>query len=909
MFAAFAALLVASPALAQTTGSLRVTVVDSDEFEIPNAEVTLSSPSLPGGAQMKTTSSSGIAVFSDLPPASNYKVEVKSPAGEALVENVPIKISREYALTVTVAAGEVIVVEAKEKAVDTSSTSRGSVLTKEFLQRVPSGRTYQTAVQQAAGVAVGTGQGGNPNIGGAAQNENTYMLDGANITDPVTGTFSVNFNFDAIQQIEVLLGGYMPEYGVSLGGVVNVVTDSGSNNLEFNSSVFYTNGDWRPRMDERISADGTTLAPNGWDNTFQTIQIGAIVKGPVIRDKAFFILSYQHSRSLIAVSGTPQSRDFDAHYVLGKLTVQPSSEHRFTAFLQMDPTTIDNTYQGSPFLKDDSQGRQTQGGAVTSARWQWFLSPETNLDTVFTFQKSFIEASSVPCTHNRDRVQNKCQVDEAEGEIDWYTPGRIGQFGAFDSVNNIQYYFDDRFRFNLSSKLSLLAIEDPLGGTHDFKFGVEGSQLIWDQTQGINGNLVYYDLLAVPFDPESFANYFYVEYSKPIKFRTTGSQFNFFLQDSWKPVPNLTINYGTRFDNSVMRNDLGEPVLSANMWGPRLFAAWDPWGDQKTKIATGYGRFNDTGRLSVADFTSQSGYGAKLFLGEYFGSANGTGFLNNQTLNYEYDPATNFNTSHDTLRNPRTDELVLILEREVITDFALSSSMSGKFTRNIFEFDDINIIYDENGSTNIGSRFGDPDTNRFRIRTPQLAKRDVFQWDLSARKVVARRWGGQIIYTYSQAFGSSNSALSGSFANDPQTQYNYGNLLNAQNHVVRVIGIWDLPTDPWTQQIGLFFVGASGYPIDRAYWSNVGVNGGFGVRQRPRGTYTREPGFWDLSVRFQQVFDVRKGRLKLSVEAQNITNNRAGGFVSQNFIAQTNRYVLLNRQDPFRLQLGAIYEF
>jgi hypothetical protein len=908
LFAAFAALLLAVPALAQTTGSIRVTVQDADEFEVPNASVTLSSPALPGGKQTKTTSGAGQVLFNELPPSNDYSLEIEAAAGEALVEGITVKIGRTINQVVQLAEGEVIEVVAKQKAVDIESTTRGSVLTKEFLQRVPTGRTYQTAVQTAAGVAVGAGQGGNPNIGGAAQNENTYLLDGANITDPVTGTFSTNFNFDAIQQIEVLLGGYMPEYGVSLGGVVNVVTDSGSNNLEFNSSIYYTNGDWRPRLDERVASDGTILAPNGWDNTFQTIQVGAIVKGPIIRDKAFFILSYQHSRSLIAVAGTPQSRDFNGHYVLAKLTVQPSSEHRFTAFMQMDPTTIDNRFQGSPFLRDESQGRQSQGGVVASGRWQWFLSPDTNLDTVVTFQKSYLEGSSVPCTHNRNLVQHPCRVDEKEGNIDWETPGRIGLFGAFDSINNVSFDFDDRYRINLASKLSLLAIEDPLGGTHDIKFGVEGTQLIWDRTVGINGNLVYYDLLETPFDPDSFTNYYWLEYSRPVKFRTTGSQFAFFLQDSWKPVPNLTINYGTRFDNAVMRNDIGEPVLTANMWGPRLFAAWDPFGDQRTKIATGYGRFNDTGRLGVAAATSQGGFGSKLYTGEFFQGGDGQGFLNNQNLDFDSAPAVNFTTAHDNLRNPRTDEVILILEREVITDFALSSSMSGKFTRGVFEADELNIIYDQDGTTDIGSRFGDPDTNRQRVRTPQLAKRDVFQWDLEARKVLSRRWQGQITYTYTQAFGSSSTALSGSFTNDPQTQFNYGNLLNAQNHVVRVVGLWDLPTDPWTQEIGIFFVGASGYPIDRFYLTNVGA-GGYGARIRPRGTYTREPAFWDFSIRFQQVFDVRKGRLKLSIEAQNLTNNRAGGFVNQNFLARNNRYVLQNRQEPFRMQLGAIYEF
>ena len=65
-----------------------------------------------------------------------------------------------------------------------------------------------------------------------------YMLDGANITDPVTGTFSANFNYDAIEQIEVILGGYMPEYGQSLGGIVNIVTQSARDLKTAQSSFF-----------------------------------------------------------------------------------------------------------------------------------------------------------------------------------------------------------------------------------------------------------------------------------------------------------------------------------------------------------------------------------------------------------------------------------------------------------------------------------------------------------------------------------------------------------------------------------------------------------------------------------------------------------------------------------------------
>ena len=146
--------------------------------------------------------------------------------------------------------------------IDTESGNQGSVLTKEFLQRIPAGRSYQAAAQLAAGV---TG-GANPNIAGASSNENTYMVDGINITDPVTGTFSLNFNFDAIEQLQVLTSAYDPEYGQNLGGSINIVTDSGGNTLQFNLYSEYQNGVWGPKRDEVWAADGTQLAPTDFDS-------------------------------------------------------------------------------------------------------------------------------------------------------------------------------------------------------------------------------------------------------------------------------------------------------------------------------------------------------------------------------------------------------------------------------------------------------------------------------------------------------------------------------------------------------------------------------------------------------------------------------------------------------------------
>ncbi len=901
--AAIACLLVAVPAMAQqTTGSIRVLVSDVDDLPIPGAQLDLTGDR---GTETQMTNDLGQFVFTALLPGT-YEVDVtKSGFNGVKLTNVIVNVGRETTLPVQLVTGSGVedVVVIGQQTIDTTSTSRAQVLTKDFLQKVPTGRSYQAAVQMANGV-----QGGaNPNMAGSASNENTYMLDGATITDPVTGTFSVNFNFDAIQQIEVILGGYMPEYGTAIGGVVNLVTESGTNNLEFNVTAFYTNGEWSPRIDDRYTADGFLLAPTTFDRKLQALQISSLVSGPVVKDKAWFIISYQGVRNLSSVSGVSTPRDFDGHYVLAKLTVQPSTEHRFTGFLQMNPTNIDNLDQ-SIFTRAEAQQRQAQGGFVTQTRWQWFLSPEANLDTQIVIQKTFIEVGAVPCTHDRDLGYHPCKPDEEENSSDWETPGRVGLFGAYSSVNYGSYYFDDRYRYQASTKLSLLSIEDPLGGTHDVKFGIEGVQLVWDQLQGYSGNTLYIDINQTFFDPLSLTNYYWLEITGPITYRTTGSQFNAFAQDSWKPVSNLTINYGSRVDNFVMRNDIGEPVVTGTVFGPRLFAAWDPFKDQKTKVAAGWGRFNDTGTLDIASFTAAGNYGSKLWLGEYLVGADG--YSNGFASMYDFGPRENLNTSLEDLRSPRVDEVLLTLEREVVDDVAFFSNVTGKFTRNIYEFDETNLIYDSDGSTVIGSRYDDPTQPLYRLRTPVLAKRDYYQWDLGVRKVDSHRWASSATYTYSNTFGSTSGRAAGDFSRDPQTQYNYGPLLYNSNHVVKVLGYWDLPTDPWKQTVGAFFQYSSGIPVERLYWAEADpVFGSYSLRVRPRGTYLTYNPEWFLNVSFSQEINVRKGKFQVTAEALNITNNQAPSFFDANNLYQNNRLFAVARQQPLTFNLSAEYNF
>ena len=144
-------------------------------------------------------------------------------------------------------------------------------------------------------------------------------------------------------------------------------------------------------MDARWAADGVQLSPTGFDSQFSTYSINGLVGGPIVRDKAWFIISYSGVRSLITNVGVDLPRDYEGHYIYGKLTAQPVPAHRVTAIFQADPTSIDNMVQSSRFVKPEAQSRQAQGGFVVGFNWDWFLSPEVFVESKATYQRTYIE--------------------------------------------------------------------------------------------------------------------------------------------------------------------------------------------------------------------------------------------------------------------------------------------------------------------------------------------------------------------------------------------------------------------------------------------------------------------------------------------------------------------------------------
>ncbi|HTE52051.1 MAG TPA: TonB-dependent receptor [Kofleriaceae bacterium] len=268
-----------------TTGAVRGQVRDqADKEPVIGATVVASGPALQG-TQASITDETGQYSIANLPPGT-YEVVVYFADAKFSRTNVLIQLGKVAKVNIGIdtkaTAGETIVIEGRAPLIDQQSTKVGNTVTHDYTDNIPTGRTFG-AVLGAAGGSQNDFYG--TSVGGSTSVENTYIVEGVNTTDPGFGLLSTNLPNEFVQETEIITGGYNAEYGRSTGGVINVITKSGSN--QFHGSVF---GYWTPGglvADERV----TPRAGNSIDredNLNNRFDFGAEVGGPIVKDRLWF---------------------------------------------------------------------------------------------------------------------------------------------------------------------------------------------------------------------------------------------------------------------------------------------------------------------------------------------------------------------------------------------------------------------------------------------------------------------------------------------------------------------------------------------------------------------------------------------------------------------------------------------
>jgi hypothetical protein len=290
-------LLVRQSAFAQgaATGDLHVSVKDPKGNAVTNATVTVRD--VAKGLE-RAGSSDGQGGYSvrQLAPGT-YSVTVDA-SGFAKAEATGVAITvggmAELPVTLTVAGGrEIIEVSAQAEIIETSRSSTTDTVGERRIDNLPiNGRNYiqftlsDSQVQRDSAPQLGAAPTSGLNMSGQRARSNLVNVDGADATDNSTNGVRSTVSQEAVQEFQIITNNYAAEYGRAAGGVVNIITRSGSN--DFHGDVY---GYLRNRDFQAVNPFSTTSNP-----AYTRVQGGAAFGGPIKKDKTYYYFSYEVTR-------------------------------------------------------------------------------------------------------------------------------------------------------------------------------------------------------------------------------------------------------------------------------------------------------------------------------------------------------------------------------------------------------------------------------------------------------------------------------------------------------------------------------------------------------------------------------------------------------------------------------------
>ena len=294
----FIYLLLSAVALGQggvATGDLRVTVKDSRGDALNGATVT-AQDAAKGVERTATSDGQGSYTVRLLPPGT-YTVTVAA-AGFTKVENTGVAVTVgalvELPVSLTVSGGkEIVEVSSQAALVETSSSSTTDTIGQRRIDNLPiNGRNYinftLTDSQVVHDNAPNTGAAPTSglNMSGQRARSNLVNVDGTDATDNSVNGVRSTVSQEAVQEFQIITNSYAAEYGRASGGVVNIITRSGSN--EFHGDVF---GYLRNRNFQAVNPFSTVSNP-----AYTRVQAGTAFGGPLKKDKTFYYFSYEVTR-------------------------------------------------------------------------------------------------------------------------------------------------------------------------------------------------------------------------------------------------------------------------------------------------------------------------------------------------------------------------------------------------------------------------------------------------------------------------------------------------------------------------------------------------------------------------------------------------------------------------------------
>ena len=915
--ALLSALVLARPAAAQEQrGAIEGTVQDAQRAVIPGATVAALNLGQ-GGAVSTVTDATGAFRFPALAPGY-YDVTASLPGFTSLkFERVEVLLGqiKQLSFVLDIAAvAEEVRVSASSPLVDTRQSARVFSLRQDTIDLLPKGRDFTSLVSQAPGANQEPKLGG-ISIDGSSASENRFVVNGIETTNLLSGVSGHAVLPDFVDEIQVKSSGYAAEYGGSTGGVINVVTKSGTN-MWRGDVLVNVEGDAldgaRRRTLRRVPTDSTRAEYVTYpEDTYTRVEPGVAIGGPLKRDRAWLFAAYQpaliHTERTVTFTfdrtTATKASDQTDHFFNINQTTQVHDTLRTRATLDWSPSRQDGmlpaldgaTYpQGNFDIIDHRQNYTASVGA------DWVATPKLYVGT---------RAGYFTSNYTTENVVEEPLFFFARSNINYLdVPASLQQVGGFQTdLSNDVSRVDRLSRVNAQVDATYFG---SLAGQHMLKAGLQfdrrsndvdkgGSanrvNLFWNAAiAGQRGRYGYYRVLSNPTDPKrgliTLGN---------VSDTTVG----LFVQDAWTVSSRLTINAGLRTENETVPfyspvgpSGSAKPIHFSfrEKLAPRAGAAWDVAGDGLWKVHGSWGVFYDIFKLAMPQaafgglgFTI---YSFKLETYDWPSLVSSPACPpacpgGQARVPVGFDPS--FENIDPDLEPMRMQEMTVGIEHQVSPHVAVSARFVHKQLDKAVE--DIGSVDAEGTATYV---IGNPGYHRATeaiagVPYPK-AVRDYDAVELVGRKLLDRNWALTASYVWSRLYGNY-SGLSQSDENgrtdpniggtfdaplalfDAAGEPLYGRLATDRPHQAKAQFVY---TAPFGLNVGVFQSVASGLPVSRYALLAPGVGPVF---YAGRGSEGRTPALsqTDLSVQYVLALGGSK-RLTVGLNVLNLFNQAQG---------------------------------
>jgi outer membrane receptor protein involved in Fe transport len=620
---ALAVLVVPAATAQETRASIEGVVKDASGAVLPGATVE-AKISAQSAVQTATSDAQGIYRFPGLAPAT-YEVTASLTGFAARkVEGVVLRVGQllqvNFALAVAKVSEE-IEVTAESPIIDVKQNAASTSIQKEVIDRIPKGRNFPELLSQAPGAANEAKSGGTQ-IDGASGSENRFVVDGLDTTSLRNGTSQKEVLTDFLEELQVKSSGYNAEFRATTGGVINVITRSGSNRYSGSIGTYYQdNKRWagavRPTL--RLNPSNQTIAEyirTPLDPSYNLEPVGDI-GGPIFRDRMWFFAGYipQLSRTTrtVTFNSNQVTRSFDSksedHNLNYNVTAQPRDNIRVrftgsnerTIGGQSLPGKEPNGTSNSTFAQFPNPVTSNSSNDLYAGEFSWVVSPKFFVGV----NTGYLTYNSWQVTQTEFQTQLRHVFSGSNTSMD--IPQEFKQLNGYSDLAASTRNVRDKFgRYGLTVDGTYFANR---AGRHTLKAGIQFERLTNDVLTGaqaptvtLNWNASRTTLDDTPRIVRGTYGFYTVA-----RFFTAGNihsnNLGFFLQDAWSLSDRLTINLGLRSDSETIPSYRPEnPGLEFGLGdkiAPRAGFAYDVKGDGKWKAYGSWGMFYDISKLEM----------------------------------------------------------------------------------------------------------------------------------------------------------------------------------------------------------------------------------------------------------------------------------------------------------------------